>query len=393
MMNQKATAMAGMIRPGATAAPAGPPLFAFLSGRGALVGHGMARALPPGSAATLAARVAAFFRSAGPDAVLAGALPFDRAAEDHLVQARQVSRAVPEAAPTLLPARWALRPDPAPEAFASAVANALAAMQDGALKKVVLSRSLLAEADRPIDLPVLLRRLASDPKATAFLVPLPGSRAAGEASPRVLAGATPELLIAKTGRAILSHPLAGSARRQADAAADRAAAAALERSEKDRREHALVSEFVLDTLAPYCRSLSAPEGTRLTTTATMWHLGTRIAGELKDPGISSAELAAALHPTPAVCGAPREVAAELIGRLEPYDRGFYAGAVGWCDARGDGEWHVSIRCAEIAGRRARLYAGAGIVPGSDPAAETAETAAKFGAFLRALGIEGEERHA
>ncbi|MDJ0389496.1 isochorismate synthase [Roseomonas sp. E05] len=390
-MNEGAMAMAEMTRLDATAAPAGPPLFAFLSGRATIVGHGLARVLPAGPAATLAGRVAAFFRDAEPGAILAGALPFDRATEDHLVQARHMAPGLPVLAPAMPQARWTLRPDPAPEAFARAVAQALEAMQAGDLRKVVLSRSLLAEADRAIDLPALLHRLAGDPKVTAFLVPLPEARVAGAAAPRFLAGATPELLIAKTGRAILSHPLAGSARRQAEAAADRAAAAALERSEKDRREHALVAEFVLDTLAPYCRSLSAPEGIRLTTTATMWHLGTRILGELKDPGVSSAELAAALHPTPAVCGVPRAASARLIGRLEPYDRGFYAGAVGWCDAHGDGEWHVSIRCAEIAGNKARLYAGAGIVPGSDPAAETAETAAKFGAFLRALGIETEER--
>ncbi|MBO1074561.1 isochorismate synthase (plasmid) [Roseomonas marmotae] len=379
--------MAEMTRPDAMAAPAGPPAFAFLSGRATILGHGVARALPSGPAATLAGRVADFFREAGPDAVLAGALPFDRAAGDHLVQAREVSRRAPPSAPEMPRARWTLRHDPAPEAFAGAVAEALVAMAAGDLRKVVLSRSLLAEADRPIDLSALLRRLAGDPKVTGFLVPLPDDGGA----PRVLAGATPELLVGKTGRGVLSHPLAGSARRQADPVADRAAAAALERSDKDRREHALVSEFVMDTLAPYCRSLAAPEGIQLTTTATMWHLGTRIMGELKDPGVSSAELAAALHPTPAVCGVPREASARLISRLEPYDRGFYAGAVGWCDGRGDGEWHVSIRCAEIAGRRARLYAGAGIVPGSDPAAETAETAAKFGAFLNALGIDEEWR--
>ncbi|MFC7553374.1 chorismate-binding protein [Pseudoroseomonas wenyumeiae] len=99
----------------------------------------------------------------------------------------------------------------------------------------------------------------------------------------------------------------------------------------------------------------------------------------------------AAAPHPAVCGLPRERAARLIGEIEPHDRGFYAGAVGWCDGRGDGAWHVSIRCAEIAGEQARLYAGAGIVPGSDPWAEAAETGAKYAALLAALGIEMEEK--
>ena len=118
----------------------------------------------------------------------------------------------------------------------------------------------------------------------------------------------------------------------------------------------------------------------------MWHLGTRIEGMLKDPEMPSVVLAALLHPTPAVCGVPMARANALIHDLEPVPRDFYAGAVGWCDARGDGAWYVAIRCAEIAGATARLYAGAGIVPGSDPMAEAAETGAKFGAFLAALGL-------
>jgi isochorismate synthase len=271
------------------------------------------------------------------------------------------------------------------------VRRALAVMADeagqpGALTKIVLSRSLLARADRPIDLGALLCRLSADPAVTAFLVPLPPENGA----PRWLAGATPELLLDKRGARIRSHPLAGSARREADNGADAAAAEALARSDKDRREHAIVADCVLDTLAPLCRSLSAPQGTTLMRTRSMWHLGTAIEGELKDPDLSAAALAALLHPTPAVCGLPRARAARLIGEIEPMDRGFYAGAVGWCDAAGDGAWHVAIRCAEIRGATARLYAGAGIVPGSDPVAEAAETGAKYGALLAALGIALDE---
>lgn len=199
-------------------------------------------------------------------------------------------------------------------------------------------------------------------------------------------GGTPELLLDKRGAEILSHPLAGSARRSTDAREDRAAAEALAGSEKDQREHALVVEFILDTLAPLCRTLGAPEGTCITSTGSMWHLGTRIAGRLRDKDQPAPVLAACLHPTPAVCGLPRDPAAELIRQLEPVQRDFYAGAVGWCDARGDGAWHVAIRCAELQGTHARLYAGAGIVPGSDPDSETRETGAKFGAMLSAFGL-------
>jgi isochorismate synthase len=365
-----------------------PLLFAFRSRDRVLCGLGEGARLPRGPAATLAERVDAFFRQAGPNAVLAGALPFDRAAQDDLRQPSTIIRDLPGAGAAPPPSgRWRLRHEPDAAGYAGSVARALEMMaaergQPDALAKIVLSRSLVATAAAPIDTAALLQRLAADPAVTAFLVPLP----AQGGTPRVLAGATPELLLAKTGGTVTSHPLAGSARRQAAPAEDEAAAAALWRSEKDQREHAIVVEFILDTLAPWCRELARPEGTALTRTASMWHLGTRIVGALKDPEVTSAALAAALHPTPAVCGLPRDRAAGLIGTLEPYDRDFYAGAVGWCDGRGDGAWHVSIRCAAIAGREARLYAGAGIVPGSDPWAEADETAAKFGALLAALGI-------
>jgi isochorismate synthase len=120
----------------------------------------------------------------------------------------------------------------------------------------------------------------------------------------------------------------------------------------------------------------------------MWHLGTRIEGRLKQADMpSAAGLAALLHPTPAVGGFPRERALEVIRELEPTGRGFYAGAVGWCDQTGDGEWHVALRCAELRPGRLTLHSGAGIVEGSEPTEEAAETSAKFVAILDALGID------
>jgi isochorismate synthase len=370
-------------------APGAPgSLFAFQSGGQLLHGFGQASALPSGPVATLGERLAAVFRTA-PDATVAGALPFDRAAPDCLWRAGRIVRAPAAGAPAPAPPAtgWRIAAEPDAAAFRAGVRRALDRMaaeagSPGGLEKIVLSRSLVATADAAIDGATLFRRLAADPAATAFLVPLPprAERA------RVIAGATPELLLAKTGARIVSHPLAGSARRRADLGADAAAAAALSASDKDRREHRIVVEFILDTLAPLCRRLFRPEGTALAATASMWHLGTRIVGDLRDPDRPAALIAAALHPTPAVCGLPRARAADLIGPLEGYDRGFYAGAVGWCDGRGDGAWYVTIRCAEIADRTARLYAGAGIVPGSDPWTEVEETAAKFAALVSALGI-------
>ena len=143
--------------------------------------------------------------------------------------------------------------------------------------------------------------------------------------------------------------MAGSARRSMDHVADRATAERLMRSEKDLREHASVVEWVADRLAPYCRSLRVPAKPVLRSTSTMWHLVSPIEGELHDDDVSSIELATTLHPTPAVCGVPRDAAAQAIAELEPFDRGFFTGAVGCCDASGDGRWLVTIRCAEIAG--------------------------------------------
>ncbi|GAB3461846.1 chorismate-binding protein [Actinophytocola sediminis] len=129
-----------------------------------------------------------------------------------------------------------------------------------------------------------------------------------------------------------------------------------------------------------------PDRPELVSTSAVWHLSTRITGELIDREMTSLRLAGALHPTPAVCGSPFAAARDTIAELEPFDRGFYAGAVGWCDADGDGQWVVGIRCAELADRVMTLYAGAGIMPASRPDLELAETSAKFATLLRAMGM-------
>lgn len=344
---------------------------------------------------SLGERTRSFFAShADGPRCLVGALPFDREAEDFLFQPDRASldgvaapAGIAGSASAAASGRWTVEARPTAAAYANAVAKALTLMAEPhgdsrPLRKIVLSRSLTLATDRELDPAALLRLLAGDPSVTAFTVPLPAR--AGE---RLLVGATPELLVSKKGSAVVSHPLAGSARRAGDPSLDRQAGAALLASDKDQREHRAVVEAVLDTLAPYCSELGAPDGTTLRATATMWHLGTRIAGRLKDSDVSVAELAAALHPTPAVCGLPRERAAALIRDLEGYDREFYAGAVGWTDDAGDGEWHVAIRCADLCGNRIRLYAGAGIVEGSDPLCEVDETSAKFLPMLGALGID------
>lgn len=379
-------------------APALP--FALVSSEETVVGRGCLGLVATGLA-PLAERVRALLaeEAAGPRLVV-GALPFDSTAPAHLYRPAELSRSAGRSCfaaafppPALVrpeaPApRWRVTAEPPLAAYRAAVAQALARMEghEEGLRKIVLSRSLRLLADRAIDASALLRALSEDESVTAFCVPL-----AADGGSRALIGATPELLVAKRGAAITSRPLAGSARRSREAGADRAAAEGLLASDKDRREHREVVVAILDQLAPHCAALTAPDAPQLAATASMWHLGTPISGRLRDASMSSLDLAGLLHPTPAVCGTPRAAAARAIAELEGYERGFYAGAVGWCDALGDGDWHVAIRCAEIAGREARLYAGAGIVPGSDPAAEGEETSAKFAALLSALGIDEDGR--
>jgi isochorismate synthase len=202
------------------------------------------------------------------------------------------------------------------------------------------------------------------------------------------------MLLSRTGQTVVCNPLAGSMPRHADPERDRLAAEELVASAKDREEHRVVIDAVVEALRPFCRTLTVPAAPSVLSTSAVWHLSTRITGELVDPGISSLRLACALHPTPAVCGRPVDRAKATIAELEPFDRGFYAGAIGWCDADGDGQWVVAIRCAEIAepvpgpgtASTMTLYSGAGIMPASRPDLELAETSAKFRTLLRAMGM-------
>ncbi|MCL7490455.1 isochorismate synthase [Streptomyces sp. MCA2] len=273
---------------------------------------------------------------------------------------------------------WQVREVPSAERYGEAVAAAVARMRAGEFDKVVLARTLELTARHEPDLTAMLRRLARrDPAGYTFAVP--------SGRGRTLIGASPELLVARRGGRLVANPLAGSAPRSADLAEDVRHAAALLESSKDLHEHAVVVDAVRSALAPYSTGLEVPERPTLVRTAAMWHLSTTVTGELADPAVSALELAAALHPTPAVCGTPTDVARAVIAASEPFDRGPYTGMVGWQDADGDGEWVVTIRCAEAEGRRLRLFAGAGVVADSSPRAETAETGAKFRTFLSAVG--------
>lgn len=341
-------------------------------------------------AAQAAALFAAADGGAGASAKLAvGALPFDHRQPAHLYLPREVrreraGRATTRIAGQPLGRRWHATANPTVSDYARQVVSVLPRLATGASTKIVLARSLRLTADAPIDLAALFDRLLLDPSITAFQVPLP-SPAGG--APRTLIGATPELLVEKRGRRVASLPLAGSARRPPDATADRAVADGLRRSTKDAREHAVVVEWIADRLTPYCRTLSVPALPSLQSTRTMWHLASHIEGELADPGITAIALAEMLHPTPAVCGLPLGEALRDIRTVETFERDFFGGAVGWAERGGDGSWWMTLRCADITGASATLYAGAGIVRGSVPEEEAAETSAKLMAMLESLGVD------
>ncbi|MFF1920311.1 isochorismate synthase DhbC [Streptomyces sp. NPDC058221] len=356
-----------------------------------LLAHGAARPVPHDARsldervdATLAEAVAAGQESP----VVIGAIPFDHEAPAALGVPEAVRTAPPLASDPLiaLPVAvsgspdWRIHPVPGPEVYGAGVASAVERMWRGEFSKVVLARTLELTSSEPLDLPAMLQRLARrDPLGYTFAVPAGGGR--------TLIGASPELLVSRRGQQVVANPLAGSTPRSSDLAEDVRRAATLLESVKDLHEHAVVVDAVHQALAPHCSELTVPSRPTLIRTATMWHLSTTVTGTLASPGISALALACALHPTPAVCGTPTPTARQVIAETEPFDRGFFTGVVGWGDARGDGEWVVTIRCAEAQERTLRLYAGAGIVAASEPEAETAETAAKFRTFLSAVGAE------
>jgi isochorismate synthase len=269
-----------------------------------------------------------------------------------------------------------LRLVPGVDTYAAAVADLVGRIDDGPLRKVVLARTIEVDAGRRLDPRRLAHRLrAVNPDAYTFAAPT---------TTGVIVGASPELLVSRFGRVVRSNPLAGSAARSGDPDEDRANAARLLASAKDHEEHAIVVDAIATTLGPYCRELSWDPEPTLLETPNVWHLSTRFRGLLKDPAPGVLELVEALHPTPAIAGEPRAAALAAIAELEPFERGRYAGPVGWVDASGDGEWAIALRCAELHEDHATLYAGAGIVGDSRPDAEVDETDRKFRAFLDAL---------
>lgn len=385
---------------------AGSGGFLFEQEGAGLAGRGEALriALPKGLADV--GRIAAALRALDPfpesgrrGPVALGALPFDRDAPASMVVPQILVARGPtgeqwltSVAPAgserthpreLFEGLGAARAESLPDSFAltsprphveweATIADAVEAIERGELQKVVVAREVIVEANRAIVVPDVLERLrALYPSCVVFSID-------------GFLGASPELLVAREGRGVRSHPLAGTFPRSGDPHADEVLAAELLASVKDRNEHRFVIEQIVGVLEPRCERLDVPAAPSIHPLRNVLHLGTELAGTLREPAPTALELAAALHPTPAVGGTPTEESLAWLDRHEGLARGRYAGPVGWVDSRGDGMFSVGIRSAEIRGARARLFAGVGIVEGSDPKRELVETQLKLQALLAAV---------
>ncbi|MEE3853268.1 isochorismate synthase [Gordonia sp. LSe1-13] len=355
-------------------------VFVLSGPHGTVRGRGVGRTFDDVTAARAAL-------ASGSVRAITGAIPFDPSDPAALVAPISLPAEPAPLAPSSPVRRRATsmiaRPDP--RTHRDRVIGAIKRIADGELDKVVLARAVDIVVEPAVDVPELLAALAGgNSDRNAFAVDV--GAVFGDDS--WLLGASPEMLLRRRGRVVTCRPYAGSAPRSADPTVDRAAARALAASHKDQSEHRFVVDYLRDRLAPLCSDLDVPSTPEVHPTGEVWHLATPIRATLRDPSITALDLASALSPTPAVCGTPTDAAAQLIREIEE-PRGLYGGAVGWCDASGDGQWMVTIRCLHLgADRRSlRTWAGGGIVAQSDPQDELDETTAKLATVLRALGID------
>ena len=264
---------------------------------------------------------------------------------------------------SLSPAEWQLR-----------VAKAIDEIEKSELEKVVLARDLIVNSHRPIDARKILRNLSAEyPSTWVFAVD-------------GLVGATPELLLRLSRGMVTSRVLAGTISKTGNDEKDLALAASLARSSKDLEEHEYAVRSVADALDPFCTSTNVPESPFVLHLANVMHLATDVTGALIESmkNVDAFTILEKLHPSAAVCGTPTNIASKLIKRIEGMSRGRYAGPVGWLDARGDGELGIALRCGQIKDNEIQIYAGCGIVAGSNPEKELTESNAKFAPMRSAL---------
>ena len=259
-------------------------------------------------------------------------------------------------------------------AWKTRVQTAVDRIQSDVLDKVVLARDAIGTAKTSIDARSVLRTLSTEyPSTWNFSI-------------SGLVGATPELLLRLTRGMITSRVLAGTISKTGNDERDLALAGSLARSSKDLEEHEYAVRSVADAIEPFCTSINVPESPFVLHLANVMHLATDVTGALAETlaHVDAFTILEQLHPSAAVCGTPRPKAAQLISEIEGMSRGRYAGPVGWIDAAGDGELGIALRCGQINGDSIRIFAGCGIVAGSDPVKELAESEAKFVPMRSAL---------
>ena len=331
-------------------------------------------------------------QASGSGPVLLGAIPFDSNDEHDFIlphvsltksiNGRAWVTTVDDAEPNFVTpteppasaASYSVHPGISVDYYLEAVKQARDAVRNGSITKAVIARDIVITASAPIDVyAVLLRLRSSFGSSYRYLIDN-------------FIGASPELLVAVDNGAISSHPLAGTAPRTGDPQSDSALAEKLLSSEKNQIEHRVVINMVHDTLLPFCSYLDWQPEPSVMQVANVQHLGTLMQGMLSKPFMHILDAVIMLSPTPALGGFPKQEALDLIKQYEGIDRGRYGGAVGWFDQKGNGAFAVAIRCAQLSPDRtsARLFAGGGIVADSEPAAELAETQAKFQAMLAAI---------
>lgn len=314
-----------------------------------------------------------------------GALSFAAGAPGILHQVVGSERPLRRPVATPRERTYRVREFPTAEAYADMVRVVLEKIAEGTVRKVVIGRCLDVTSDPPLEpAEIIDRLLVTRPGRYVFSVPLTESLDEGP----LLVGASPELLVSREGDRISCTPLAGSVPRSPDPEEDARRAKALEASAKDLAEHAFVVDAIVHALKDVCVDVEPPAAPSLLATDTVWHLASPITARLEDPasGPSALRLAQMLHPTPAVGGVPAEAAAAAIADLEGNLRDYFAGCVGWVDRTGDGVFAITIRAAVIDGAQMRLFAGAGIVAGSDPDSEVRETGAKLETMTRVAGL-------
>ena len=268
---------------------------------------------------------------------------------------------------------------PSCEHYMEMVEKGVECITKGKLSKLVLSRGVKFQFPQNIDVTPILQCLYSHNPAgyTYFLK---------KESGKYVVGASPEMLVSKRGNYVYSNPLAGSRQRGKNQEEDLKFSKELNNSSKDLIEHNFVVEDIVRKLSHICKTVSFSEKPELLSTEQLWHLSTKIEGELINSNSTVFDAALSVHPTPAICGVPQSNAYEKIRELEGSSRGIFTGIIGWCDENGDGDWAIAIRGAEIDKDSIFIRAGAGIVQKSVAQEELEETEIKFRTMLRGLNL-------